>query len=217
MIDPVNLETLVHDARRFCADLAGNNTKDWFNAQKPIYESQLKAPAQTLLDIVAADLTRTFATPWVTKLFRAHRDVRFSKDKRPYNTHLHMLWSRKEGAPVGLFFGIAPDYVSVGGGIMGFDKVQLTEWRRALDTDLASEVHAAVEAAAMHGFALRDPELKRVPPPFAKDHPAESLLRRKGLVAWREVPDTEWSDPVAALHHAADSLAALYTALDRAL
>jgi uncharacterized protein (DUF2461 family) len=45
-------------------------------------------------DLFAEDLARLTGKPHVPKVFRIHRDVRFSKDKTPYNTHLHLMWSR---------------------------------------------------------------------------------------------------------------------------
>lgn len=111
--------TLISDSRAFLNALADNNTKDWFNDNKPTYEAQLRAPALALLDTMAASLEKQSGQVPSTKLFRPHRDVRFSKDKTPYHLHLHMLWSTP---PVGYFFGIGRDYLSVGGGIMGFDK-----------------------------------------------------------------------------------------------
>ena len=41
---------------------------------------------------------------------------------------------------------------------------------------------------------IAEPELKRVPAPYAADHPRAALLRRKGLTAW-----IDQSDPVIAL------------------
>jgi uncharacterized protein (TIGR02453 family) len=117
-------------------------------------------------------------------LFRPHRDVRFSKDKTPYTTHLHMMWAIETEArqnPV-FFFGIGLDYVTVGAGMMGFDKAVLTDWRKFADLDTDRILGLLAELKG-RGVGLRPPELKRVPPPFDKDHAGAELLRRKGLVA----------------------------------
>ena len=78
---------LVPDAKDFLSRLAQNNTRDWFSEHKAEYERHIKGPAQLFLDQIAARLQKRLATPIKTKLFRIHRDVRFSKDKTPYNTH----------------------------------------------------------------------------------------------------------------------------------
>ena len=173
---------LVADAKEFLTRLAAENTRDWFLEHKSEYDTKLKGPATLLLDQIAARLGKRFDTSVKPKLFRANRDVRFSKDKTPYHTHLHMLWSDTGGpdAP-GWFFGIAPDYVTAGWGYMGFTPSQLTTWRALVDSDesIADEIAAT-------GMTLREPALKRVPAPFAKDHPRGELLRHKALTLWQE-------------------------------
>jgi hypothetical protein len=42
---------------------------------------------------------------------------------------------------------------------------------------------AKIKSVTDKGYAVRDPKLKRVPPPFDKDHAHGDLLRQKGLVA----------------------------------
>lgn len=173
-------ETLVPDARSFLRDLSANNNRDWFLDHKSRYEDQLKAPALALLDVIGAELEKRTGAPVETKLFRPHRDVRFSKDKTPYHTHLHMLWS---GGGMGWFLGIAPDYVSAGAGVFGFDKSQLTTWREMVDND-GDVIAATLSGLQDKGARLGAPELKRVPAPFDKEHPHGALLRRKGLHLW---------------------------------
>ena len=82
---------MIPDARDFYARLAQNNTRDWWTEHKSEYEARLKAPALLFLDITADWLRDLSGSTITTKLFRPHRDVRFSKDKTPYNTHLHMF------------------------------------------------------------------------------------------------------------------------------
>ena len=179
-----SFDSLIPDARAFLTDLADNNTRDWFTAQKARYEAELKAPALMLLDHLAQSWGRTIDRPLKTKLFRANRDVRFSKDKTPYNTHLHMMWTETDGP--GWFLGIATDYVTAGAGVMGFDKAQLTTWRAAVDGPLGAELQAAITAS---GARIDPPQLKRVPAPYGADHPLGDLLRRKSLALWHDVAE----------------------------
>ncbi|GGH22480.1 TIGR02453 family protein [Cribrihabitans marinus] len=211
MSDP--FARLIPEARAFLSELADNNARDWFTAQKQRYESQLKAPATLLLDQVAQDI----GPGTTTKLFRPHRDVRFSKDKTPYHTHLHMLWTLPGSPrqPVALFFGIAPDYVSLGGGIMGFDKPVLADWRAAVDGPYGAEVQKLLDGYRAEGFRIGEPELKRVAPPYAKDHPQADLLRRKGLAVWRDLPDTSFDAPLTALRDTRASLQPLFERLQQ--
>jgi hypothetical protein len=122
--------TLIADARSFYADLAQNNTKAWFTEHKSHYDTALKTPAKLLLDQIAPHVAELSEGTVKTKLYRPHRDIRFSKDKTPYSLHLHMLWSPQgNGTQPGYFFGISEQYVTAGAGIMAFDKAQQTGWR----------------------------------------------------------------------------------------
>ena len=176
--------TLISDASGFLRSLALNNRRDWFHAHKTDYDTKLRDPAKALLEEMAPRLGALTGCPISTKLFRAHRDVRFSKDKTPYTTHLHMMWSVQSGTrqdPV-LFFGINPSEVTVGTGMMDFNKDVLTDWRKMADLD-GDYLAGQIKSVTGKGYALWDPKLKRVPPPFDKDHAHGDLLRHKGLVA----------------------------------
>jgi uncharacterized protein (TIGR02453 family) len=205
---------LIPDARAFLTRLAQNNNRDWFTAHKEEYEATLKRPALLLLDQLAAQLNAKGEQTVTTKLFRPHRDVRFSKDKTPYNTHLHMLWQVGKAA---LFFGVAPGYVSFGGGVMAFDKEQLTAWRAALDSDRGGDIADLSLQLATKGYTPDAPELKRVPAPYDKDHPRAGLLRHKSFKFWRQLPEQDQATPLTALQSGAEDLAPLLRLLNSCL
>lgn len=209
MSDP--FARLIPEARAFLSALAAENTRDWFAAHRDEYEARLKRPAELLLDQVAADLGRMLGMPAATKLFRPQRDVRFSKDKTPYTTHLHLAWSPSAAgmAEAGFFFGIAPEYVTLGAGVMAFDRERLERWRQAVAGPDGEAIATEIEALASLGFTPREAELKRVPAPFPPDHPRAGLLRRKGLVLWRNLDERAFSSPVATLTSDFSTLAPL--------
>lgn len=211
MSDP--FAALIPEARAFLRDLAAQNTRDWFGAHKSRYEAKLKAPALLLLDQVAQE--RGPGAPLTSKLFRPHRDVRFSKDKTPYHTHLHMMWTLpgNAGFAPALFFGIAPDYVTAGGGVMAFDKPGLMAWRTGVDGAFGARLTGLLEQAARNGLTPDAPVLKRVPAPYGTDHPRADLLRRKGLALWRPFQDAEIAHPLATLARVFDDLTPVLDAL----
>jgi uncharacterized protein (TIGR02453 family) len=193
-------DTWCADARAWLTQLAANNSRDWFAAHEAGYETLLRAPASELLDRVAADLTRLTGAPTATKLFRPNRDLRFSRDKTPYHTHLHLLWTSQTGAaaPPQWYFGLSPDYVTLGGGVMAFDKPALAAWRAGVahhGAALAGQI-AALKAA---GARLDPPDLARVPAPHDGSHPRADLLRRKSLALWFDLapPVTHLPDRLA--------------------
>lgn len=175
--------TLIRDAQDFVRELAQNNTRDWFHANKARYDARLRDPAKALLSDMVAPLETLTGCRVDPKLFRANRDVRFSKDKAPYNTHLHMMWQVQSGTrqDPAFFFGINATEVTVATGMMAFQKDVLADWRKVVDLD-GGYVRGRIDSAAKSGFAPWAPTLKRVPPPFDKEHPHGDLLRHKGLV-----------------------------------
>lgn len=177
-------ENLIQAAQAFYKDLAANNAKVWWDAHRGTYDGVLKPAALALMDDLAPAISDLVDAPVKPKLFRPHRDVRFSKDK----THMHMMWTLDGGGrqnPV-LFFGIGTDYVTVGSGMMGFDKPVLEDWRKFVDLD-AKRIIGIVDGIAADGFKLREPALKRVPSAYPADHPAAHLLRMKSCVASKDI------------------------------
>lgn len=167
----------------FLSEVAQNNTREWWAENKGTYESELKAPANLLGDIIAQDLAMALEQPVNFKLFRPHRDVRYSKDKSPYNTHLHVLWSLpEERSEFGYFLGLSPEYLALGAGVMGLAKEPLMKYREALDQ---GELAAVIENARTQGFDLREADLKRIPSPYEKDHPQAELLKYKSCSLWK--------------------------------
>lgn len=79
------------DTFRFFEELAANNNRDWFMANKPRWEA-IKAEFTELTADVIADLGKY--DPSIANLdakrcvYRIYRDLRFSHDKRPYKTHV---------------------------------------------------------------------------------------------------------------------------------
>lgn len=208
--------SLIPEARSFLADLTNNNNRDWFLSHKAQYDSTLKMPATLLLDQIAYDMGRQMGRSLTPKLFRAHRDVRFSRGKTPYHTHLHMMWTIGGTGPThpAFFLGISPDYVRIGGGLMQFDKAALSNWRTAVAGAFGTQVHSLLSDLAKDGLAPDAPDLKRIPAPFDKAHPHGDLLRRKGLTIWNDMPATDWPTPLAALNRVFSKITPLLDLLE---
>ena len=100
-------------ALTFLKDLAANQNRDWFQANKSAYETELRAPMGALVDALAfAFEVHDIALTGDAKrsLFRIHRDVRFAKDKNPYKTNVSAVLSRD-----GTRHGTGILYIQVGG------------------------------------------------------------------------------------------------------
>lgn len=74
----------------FFNNLEKNNSKIWFDENRKLYEESVKKPfnsfiSELILEILQFDDSIDIHTK--NAIFRINRDIRFSKDKTPYNTH----------------------------------------------------------------------------------------------------------------------------------
>lgn len=178
-----DLPQIIENAREFLAELKANNNRDWFQDNKKAYEAKVKNPGTSLGEGFAESLAALTGSGMKHKLFRINRDIRFSKDKTPYNTHLHLSWTG--GGAAAFMFGVSPDYVTAGAGVFGLQKEPLDRFRAAIDAH-GDELSAEIDSLVKQGYRIDEPELKRVPAPYDKDHPHGGLLRRKSLALWRD-------------------------------
>ncbi|TAI47517.1 DUF2461 domain-containing protein [Flagellimonas allohymeniacidonis] len=106
----------------FFKELAKNNTKEWFHANKARYENDVKLPFLNLLEEVIPELmewNNQIQTDPKKALFRINRDIRFAKDKSPYHTIMKAGFSAggKKSELPGFYLGIDAVHVHVGGGL----------------------------------------------------------------------------------------------------
>ncbi|MGV6847512.1 MAG: DUF2461 domain-containing protein [Marinibacterium sp.] len=176
---------LIEKSNNFFRELAENNNRDWFAPKKSFFTTEIQRPAERFSALLAEELSQRTKRSYKAKVFRIHRDIRFSKDKRPYNTHLHLLWSQTRPGPApGWFFGSAADYLTMGCGLMKMEKAGLDRFRTEVADRGQGLVTALQTAADEVGATLAEygpAALKRVPRPFPADHPRAELLKRKGL------------------------------------
>ncbi|MFV1493968.1 DUF2461 domain-containing protein [Phaeobacter sp. JH18-32] len=180
------------DALQFLRDLKANNTKDWFTAHKTTYEHCIKDPTKVFAAHMESALGALTGQPHSSKIFRIHRDVRFSKDKTPYNAHIHVTLrpERTTAQPPMWFFGLSPEKLTLGCGVFQYDNEALANFRRAMAGPKGAELIALTDELRASGIRIGEPDLKRVPKGFDKDHPNEVALRRKGFAAWIDITDT---------------------------
>ena len=180
----------------FLKDLKANNKRDWFQDNKKRYETVYKKPAAAFTEIVEAELENRTGLKHRSKTYRINRDIRFSKDKTPYNSHLHISFTpegRSEASP-SWFFGLGVERLSLGGGTFGFDKELLETYRNRVAGKEGQRLNDIAEALQQTGIRFSDPDLKRVPKPFEQDHPRADWLKYKGLSCWVDEaqPDFLW-------------------------
>jgi uncharacterized protein (TIGR02453 family) len=196
-------------ALRFLTQLKRRNTRTWFEANRAVYETEVRGPLKALVEEVDVRLAR-FAPELVgdprRSIFRIHRDVRFSRDKSPYKTHAacwfyHQDAGRGVGSEAqggaGLYFHFSPAEVLVGAGIWMPPRPALDRIREAL-----AENHRGFEAIVLapafrrrFGPLDEDAMLKRMPRGFGEDHPAARWLRYQSFTAGRTLTRRDLLSP----------------------
>ena len=121
----------------FLKGIASHNEKAWFEEHRDLYEAGYVAPARAFVAEIGPKL-RKFApdTQFEPKIngsiARINRDIRFSKDKRPYKGHLDIFFwqgEKKSWDIPGFWFSLGVDKVYMGSGIYMFDKDMLASFR----------------------------------------------------------------------------------------
>jgi uncharacterized protein (TIGR02453 family) len=200
-------------AQAFLADLAAHNERTWFQANKARYEAACKAPTEAFVEEIRPRIDALAGRPMGAKVFRIHRDVRFSKDKSPYNTHIHIGFQAPKvpGQPRrrgGFYFGLEADKLTLGVGAFDFGPADLERYRKAVAGDAygeeLTEILAGLEAKP------GEPDLKRVPAPYPAGHPRGELLRHKGLNVWQDLAEPA----LIASPDLADAVMAAFEAMD---
>ena len=176
------------ETMKFLRGLARHNEREWFNARKHVYESELKAPMLALVDEITqamVEFAPEHMRPANKIMMRIYRDTRFSNDKRPYKRHLSAWWSRRgmeKTSGGGFYLQISPQEVMVAAGVYMPQREQLLDIRRWM-AEHHAEYRALVKSVLKSksaGFAEIEAEaLTRMPKGFASDHPADKLLRAK--------------------------------------
>lgn len=182
--DTDGFAAMIATTRAFMAELAQNNDRDWFEGKKALFKSDIEGPVKLLTDLFAEDLSRLTGTAHNGKMGRIYRDTRFSKDKSPYNTHIHAYWQQTGGSGPGWLLSIDATGATLMTGLYALDPDGLARYRAYVDRDGAS-LADVIDTARQAGADLidfGDTALKRVPKPFDPEHPHGDLLRRKQIV-----------------------------------
>ncbi|CAM1362714.1 conserved protein of unknown function [Tenacibaculum soleae] len=177
---------------QFLQNLKENNNREWYAEQKDIFkEVQNQAKdfyAQIRENLEKHDVVDKF------KLFRIYRDVRFSKDKTPYQPHFAGSFSRKgKHLRGGYYLRIRPGESFLAGGFWEPNKEDLLRIRKEIEMDASDfrDILKDPEFVQLFGGKFEGSELKSAPRGFDKSHPDIDLLRKKGFIAVRNFSDKE--------------------------
>jgi len=187
---------------KFLKDIARHNDRTWFEKHKPTYltckQSYEDFVAELLKEFIKFDEGLAGLNPKKLPL-RIYRDVRFSKDKRPYKTNMGAGFSpngKMEQEP-GYYLHIEPGNKSmIAGGLYMPDAANLAKIRQEIDYNSATLkkiVNNKKFKTNFDGFSESD-KLKTMPRGYPKDHPDIELLKLKSFVVVHYFSDKEVLD-----------------------
>jgi uncharacterized protein (TIGR02453 family) len=184
------------DFFRFLKELAKNNNREWFTANKSRYETAVRDPSFAFVRAVGpklGNLSRQLVAdprPVGGSVMRIYRDIRFSRDKSPYRTTVGIhfshaaVGSEEEHLP-GFFLHLAPADSWVYAGMWMPEPKRLQQIRKALVDQSAEWKRVKAAVPEIEGESL-----KRPPPGFDPGHPLIEDLKRKGFTSGLSIPDS---------------------------
>ncbi len=204
---------------KFLRELKRNNNREWFEKNKPRYESDLKQPCLRFIADLAAPLQNISAQyianpkPVGGSLFRIYRDTRFSADKTPYKTHAGMTFYHQAtrdaargdagnagfgrlDAPV-FYLGIEPGGCFIGAGLWHPQPDTVKRVRNYMVNNPASWKKITRDAKFRKVFTMDGEALSRPPLGYDPQHELIEDLKRKDFVCGAKLDDAQLCAPDA--------------------
>ena len=207
----------------FLQELAENNNKPWFDANKQRYITANSQMQDWLIDLFARikDIDTLEITDPKRSMTRIYRDLRFSKDKTPYSPRMSaMLYRSKQELKCNFYVHIEPNNSFIGGGLYMPTSAQLKLIRDDIDYSAAGLKEVIAKKSFKDAFGTMTGEkLLRVPKGYAPDHKEAELLKMKQYLVMKNFKDDEisqenFTDKVLKIYKEA---LPLFFYLDRAL
>jgi len=191
----------VKEILSFLSSLQKNNTREWMESNKSQYLSskkQFEDIISSLIDNIAAfDPHITGADPKKC-IFRLHRDIRFSKDKRPYKDNMGGFVNKdgRKGMDGGYYIHIQPGQSMLAGGIYMPPPDILKKIRQEIDYNPEGLINFMNSKDYKDYFGSFEGErLKKAPKGYDPDHPNIELLKLKYYIIVHRINDAELIKP----------------------
>jgi uncharacterized protein (TIGR02453 family) len=211
---PARFEGFADAKMKFFRALAKNQDRTWFAAHKDEYEEGWAKPMAAFLHELRNKIDAAYPDVELSepKVFRIHRDVRFSADKSPYKTAVSGVITARRGgkvteSPAAFYVQLGME-TFVGAGLYMMDSPTLARYRTALlDDARGGKLAKQVRELEKKGFSTSaGEELKAAPRGVDPAHPRIDLLKKKGLVvSFPPIPSgaitgrglVDWAAPLA--------------------
>jgi uncharacterized protein (TIGR02453 family) len=191
------------ETHAFLKGIAAHNEKAWFDANRALYEAGYVAPARAFVEQLGPKL-RTIA-PQVQfeakvngSMSRINRDIRFSKDKRPYKEHLGLwFWhgDKRQWDVPGFWFELTPTHLQLGVGIYMLQGEALDAYRQSVIHPRSGKALLAAVAGLGKSYELGGKTRKLKPRGFEADPERADYLLYEGLYVSISLPPETAAKP----------------------
>lgn len=184
---------------RFLEELADNNNREWFGANKSRYEEHvldvalrfiqsMQEPLHEIAPHFVAQPTRVGGS-----LMRVYRDTRFARNRLPYKTNVGIQFRHEQARDVhapGYYVHIEPQEAFLGIGMWRPEAEPLHAIRVRIASKPAEWRRAVGDAGFRRHFKLGGESLSRPPRGFDRDHECIDDIKRKSFIAFKALdPD----------------------------
>ena len=176
------------EAIAFFEGLHEDNSKAYFDAHRDEYDRYVRAPMEALL----TSFEGLFGPHHI---FRPHRDLRFTDDKRPYKESVAGTVGSGRGVDAvgSRYVHLTRNELFVGAGLYQMDRGTLARFREVAAAEkTGTELERILGDLASAGYDIGGKELKVGPRDYPKDHPRIELLKHKGVTMSRSFGIGPW-------------------------
>ena len=188
------MQVIPKDTIIFLRELKLNNNRDWFNANKQRFNS-IHSGIKEFANEVNESLKKSDDIEKL-KIFRIHRDLRFSKDKTPYKKNIGMAFHRaKPELRGGYYLEISADESLIAVGFWNPNKEDLLRIRKEIEVD-GQEFKSVLNNNKIKDVwgEIKGQEVKTSPKGFNVDHQHIDLIKKKQFIFIKKLKDEEILD-----------------------
>lgn len=187
----------------FFMELAPNNNKDWFDANRKRYEQNVKKPFQDFVSHLIQKISVKYPEFKELEakdcLFRINRDIRFSKDKAPYKLMMSAVVApggKKSRAINGVYFELTPEHVRIYGGVYEVEKEDMLLIREGIAAKPTEFKKLYTDKAFTKLFGqIQGEKNKTLPKELKEAADLEPLIYNKQWYFYTELPAESILDP----------------------
>lgn len=175
------------DSIDFFLELEKNNSKEWFDLNRKRYENFVRKPMIKLVEDVIEEMQEydpEFIVDPKKCLGRINRDIRFSKDKTPYNTHFFAQITRgtKQNPFPGIAFRLGAHDFGIMAGYYQPSKSKLAEIRDNITQNITTLQELKTDQKFIEKFgSIQGETYKRIPLELQATFEQEPLIANKNF------------------------------------